>query len=122
MFPFSHTKKESQSRDEIKKALEAKLKRVYVLLEASAMPDDVKTSWKSLLPEMTIAQVDRLISLLDTELTETLSAMKKDGQAEKEFLADLAKIKKDEERQRDALHKKTLGKLNDLSKTLSELE
>lgn len=122
MLPFSHAKKDSESYDEIKKALSAKLKRVYVLLEASAMSDDVKVSWKSLLPEMTIAQVDRLIALLDQELTETLSAMKKDGQPEKEFLTDLAKIKKDEKNQRDALHKKTLEKLNDLSKTLSELK
>lgn len=122
MLPFSHAKKDSESYDEIKKALSAKLKRVYVLLEASAMPDDVKVSWKSLLPEMTIAQVDRLIALLDQELTETLSAMKKDGQPEKEFLTDLAKIKKYEKNQRDALHKKTLEKLNDLSKTLSELK
>lgn len=122
MFPFLHTKKDPQSHDEIKKILETKLKRIYLLLEASAMPDDVKTSWKSLLPEMTIAQVDRLIALLDAELTETLSAMKEHGQPEKELLSAFEKIKKDEEKQRDALHKKTLGKLNDLSKKLSELE
>ena len=122
MLPLLQAKKDPQSHDEIQKTLSAKLKRVYVLLEASAMPDDVKVSWKSLLPEMTIAQVDRLIALIDQELTETLSAMKKDGKPEKEFLAELVKIKRNDVRKREILHKKTLEKLDTLGKELAELE
>lgn len=119
---FMNAKENSADYEEIKQALEAKLKRVYTLLDASAMPDDVKISWKSLLPQMTLQQVDRLIALLEKELTETLAAMKKYGQPEKELLTELARIKKDEEKQRGALHKKTISQLDDLSQQLSDLE
>ncbi len=117
-----HTQKNPSSYEEIKKALGEKIKRVYILLEASAMPDDVKVSWKSLLPEMTQAQVDRLIALLDQELTETLSYMKKHGQPEKELLSAFAKIEEDEEKQQDTLHTNTLKQLDDLARKLSDIE
>lgn len=117
-----HTHKDSSSHEEIKKALGAKLERLYLLLDASAMPDDVKVSWKSLLPEMTLTQIDTLIALLDQELSKTLYYMKKHGQPEKELLMELEKIEEDEEEQQDMLNKKTVIQLNDISKMLSEIE
>jgi hypothetical protein len=126
MFPFlnffASTKKTPPIDEKLKKALEDKVKRVYILLEASAMPDDVKTSWKSLLSEMTQTHVDRLIALLEKELTETIALMKKEGKAEHELLTSLAQIQKNEIKEKNALHKKTLKQLDDFAQKLSELE
>lgn len=116
------SKKNPPINEALKKALEDKLKRVYLLLEASAMPDDVKVSWKSLLPEMTQTQVDRLIALLEQELTETLAFMKKEGAPEQELLAHIVQIQKDDAKKQQALHKKTLLQLDNLAQKLSDLE
>ena len=77
--------------------LKAKADRVIFLLDASAMPEEVKTAWLTLLPEMSLAQVDRLIGLLDEELEVTL----KEAQAhpeDEEFILKLqaAKTRYDE--------------------------
>src|SRR3989338_6766655 len=48
--------------------LKTKADRVLFLLDISAMPDEVKTSWLTLLPEMTLDQVDRLATLLEEEI------------------------------------------------------
>jgi|GEM_PF-1634802 len=119
---FTGAKKNPPIDEALKKALEDKLKRVYILLEASAMPDDVKASWKSLLPEMTQVQVDKLIALLEKELTETIALMKKEGKAEHELLTQLAQIQKDEAKEKQTLHKKTLKELDSFAQKLSELE
>ncbi len=66
--------------------LKSKVEQVLFLLDASAMPDEVKTAWITLLPEMTLAQVDRLTGLLDEELTLTLEYAKKHPEDEELLL------------------------------------
>lgn len=63
------------SQDELA-FLRAKADRVILLLDTSVMPDEVKTSWLTLLPHMTLDQVDRLTSLLEEELALTLKYAK----------------------------------------------
>ncbi|MDO8505789.1 MAG: hypothetical protein Q7S48_04405 [bacterium] len=66
--------------------LKSKVEQVLFLLDASAMGDEVKTAWITLLPEMTLAQVDRLTGLLDEELTLTLEYAKKHPEDEELIL------------------------------------
>lgn len=54
--------------------LRAKVDRVLLLLNASAQPPEVKTAWVTLLPHMTLSQVDQLTALLEAELETTLRA------------------------------------------------
>lgn len=56
--------------------LKAKAERVIFLLDASAMPPEVKTSWLTLLPHMTLDQVDRLIAIVEQEIETTYQAAK----------------------------------------------
>lgn len=57
--------------------LQTKVQRTLFLLDASAMPPEVKTAWVTLLPHMTLEQVDRLCALVEQELELTLKAMEK---------------------------------------------
>ena len=79
--------------------LKAKLDRVILLLDASVMPPEVKTAWLTLLPHMTIEQVDRLTELLEEEIALTLKAAK--GYPEDEELA--LKLKAAKERYDDKI-------------------
>ena len=66
--------------------LKSKVEQVLFLLDASAMPNDVKTAWVTLLPQMSLAQVDRLVGLLEEELTLTLEYAKKHPEDEELIL------------------------------------
>ncbi len=57
--------------------LRVKVDRTLFLLDASAMPPEVKTAWVTLLPHMTLEQVDRLCALVEQEIELTLKAMEK---------------------------------------------
>ena|SRR3989338_1000132 len=56
--------------------LRAKVDRVISLLDASAMPQEVKTAWLTLLPHMTLEQVDRLTALVEEEIELALRGAK----------------------------------------------
>lgn len=58
----------SQFTDEEYAYLKAKVDRLIFLLDASAMPQQVKTAWITLLPEMNLDQIDRLNALLEKEI------------------------------------------------------
>ena len=66
--------------------IKSKVEQVLLLLDASAMPDDAKTAWLTLLPQMSLAQVDRLTGLLEEELTLTLEYAKKHPEDEELLL------------------------------------
>lgn len=66
--------------------LKSKVEQVLFLLDSSAMPEEVKTAWVTLLPQMSLAQVDRLVGLLEEELTLTLEYAKKHPEDEELLL------------------------------------
>lgn len=68
--------------------LKAKVDRTLFLLDASAMPEEVKTAWLTLLPHMTLEQVDRLTALLEEEITLAVAEAKKHPEDE-EFILKL---------------------------------
>ena len=48
-------------------SLERKFQHLMTLLSVSAMPEDIKEAWVAMLPEMKLAQVNRLIKILEQE-------------------------------------------------------
>ncbi len=52
--------------------LKVKASRVFFLLDLSPQPPEMKTAWVAMLPHMNLAQVDRLIELLEEEVELTL--------------------------------------------------
>lgn len=47
--------------------LEIKAKKLAYLLYHSALPEDVRHAWFSLIPQMTMAQVERLSAILEAK-------------------------------------------------------
>ncbi|MBI4135419.1 hypothetical protein HY477_01660 [Candidatus Uhrbacteria bacterium] len=87
--PVSAPNQLSQSELEF---LRAKVDKTLMLLDASAMPQEVKTAWVSLLPSMTLEQVDRLHALIEDEIEVTLKAMQERPE-EEELVLKLKAVK-----------------------------
>jgi hypothetical protein len=47
--------------------LEIKAKKLAYLLYHSTLPEDVRHAWFSLIPQMTMEQVDRLLNILEAK-------------------------------------------------------
>ena len=56
-----------QEAREILETLRANARKLVVLIEHSTMPDDVKDAWIALLPEMSVKQLDKFLSVLETK-------------------------------------------------------
>ena len=52
---------------EEKNELEVKAKKLAYLLYHSNLPEDVKHAWFSLVPQMTMEQVERLLGILEAK-------------------------------------------------------
>ncbi|GEM_PF-5065202 len=90
--------------------LKIKASRVFFLLDLSPQPPEMKTAWVAMLPHMNLAQVDRLIELLEEEIELTLKHAAQHPEQE-EFVL---KLKSATERYNTAISaadKKTLGVL-----------
>lgn len=57
----------NKEAQEILETLRANAKKLVVLIERSTMPDDVKDAWVALLPEMSVKQLDRFLSVLEAK-------------------------------------------------------
>ena len=66
--------------------LKAKVDQVIFLLDASVMPFEVKTAWLTLLPHMTLEQVDRLTGFLQEEIDLAAKEAKKHPEDEELLL------------------------------------
>ena len=66
--------------------LKAKVDQVIFLLDASVMPFEVKTAWLTLLPHMTLEQVDRLTGFLQEEIDLAAKEAKKHPEDEELIL------------------------------------
>lgn len=99
--------------------LKAKVDRLIFLLDASAMPGDVKTAWLTLLPEMNLDQIDRLAAVIEEELKTTLQQAEK--QPEDEEL--LLKLKSAKERYADkiaAASKKVFAQIEKIEDSIAQ--
>lgn len=55
------------TEEEISQFIDFRARKLTVLLAASSMPQDVKESWVTLLPDMSLAQLDTLTEILEAE-------------------------------------------------------
>lgn len=86
---------------EILETLRANARKLVVLIEHSTMPDDVKDAWIALLPEMSVKQLDRFLSVLETkyldEQTKGIDAEYKEKISALVDRFEKDKVKEDEE-------------------------
>ena len=97
--------------------LRAKADRLIMLLDASVMPEEVKTSWLTLLPEMNLDQVDRLIKLLEDELAAAIKGAKEQPEND-EFIVKLQEAKKRYDKVVAAADEQALAALSRIEKKL----
>lgn len=60
-------KKNNIRQKNIDENLSIPAKKLAVLLYNSNMPDDIKTSWISLLPSMSLEQIDNFLNILEAK-------------------------------------------------------
>ncbi|MBI2552499.1 hypothetical protein HYW17_04345 [Candidatus Uhrbacteria bacterium] len=99
--------------------LKAKVDRVILLLDASVMPPEVKTAWLTLLPHMTLEQVDRLIALTEEEVELAFKAAKKHPEDE-EFILKLKAAKNRYEAKVAEADKHALAQLQKINDALAQ--
>lgn len=86
------------TEQELQEAFTLLGKKLAFLLAAANMPEEAKTAWASLIPQMSLEQVERLAGILEKEvsgqseefmeLRETLGKVKKKYEAQKQKAAD----------------------------------
>lgn len=100
--------------------LKTKVDRTLFLLDASAMPSEVKTAWVTLLPHMTLDQVDRLAALIEEEITLALQEAKKHPEDE-EFILKLKAAKERYDSKVAQADKKALATLTRIEQEINAL-
>ncbi|TAL49975.1 hypothetical protein EPN81_04195 [Patescibacteria group bacterium] len=59
------------SQEEFEKSAKAIGERLALLLVAADLPEDVKTGFAAMIPEMTPEQLDRLMAILEANISDT---------------------------------------------------
>ena len=101
--------------------LKAKADRVLFLIAASVMPEEVKTACVTLLPYMSLDHVDRLISVLEEEITVALAYAKKHPEDE-EFLLKLKAAKERYDSKVQVADRAALASLTRIESQLAQYE
>ncbi len=88
--------------------------RLALLLASSAFPEKVKQSWAELIPQMDMAQLDRLSKILEQNISE--------GGENEEFAEQV--LEATQQAQQAELHaqEEALDSLNEIEKQLDELK
>ena len=80
---------------EILQNIELQTKKLGLLLHNSTMPQEIKMSWLSLLPQMSLKQIDRFLNILEAKyLDEQTKSI--DKKLKKELGTMIAKFQKQE--------------------------
>lgn len=88
--------------------------RLALLLASSDMPDKVKEGWAALIPQMSLEQIDRLVGILEKQLS---------GAAESElraFVEAVEQAKKAHAEKVQAAEKKAITELEEIEGMLQE--
>ncbi|MFH1089000.1 MAG: hypothetical protein V1716_01085 [Candidatus Uhrbacteria bacterium] len=111
MAPVTFVKKQDQKED-FEEEFKDIGKRLAYLLAAADLPQDVKESWATLVPEMTLEQIDKLMVVLERYVT---SGMSKEFES---FKTDLFKIQQKHQEQVNQRQGAALSQLDDLERNL----
>lgn len=115
------TKSKGQLTDEERQYLKAKVDRLVYFLDASAMPLEVKSSWLTLLPDMTMDQIDLLTKMLEGEFEIAMKKAKKHS-PEAELIVKLQSVKERYQKKMDAVGTKVLAELQKIEEEISKVE
>lgn len=89
--------------------------RLALLLVAADLPDDVKAGFEAMIPEMTPADLDRLIAILEANVRDTAGAQEAElGKAVQSAQAQY-------ETARQAAEKKALAELDEIENVLNNV-
>ena len=105
------------NEEQIKALLRAKGQKLGLLLAGSNIPNEVKEAIVTILPELSLQQIDDLLNLFETRY---LLAKTGAAEAEKAFAEKLFSILEESEKKQEALATATLAKLDVLGKQLPE--
>jgi hypothetical protein len=89
-------------------------KRLAYLLAAADIPQEVKEAWVTLIPEMTLEQIDKLMVILERYVT---SGMAKEFE---DFKNDVLKIQADHQAKVQKSEDNAMGQLDELEKMVNE--
>lgn len=89
-------------------------KRLAYLLAAADIPQEVKEAWATLIPEMTLEQIDKLMVILERYVTSGMSKEFAD------FKNDVLKIQANHQAKLQKSEDNAMDQLNAIEKTVDE--
>ena len=101
------------NQQELEELAKAKGQRLAFLLSAANIDDEQKEAWLTLLPEMSLEQLEKLVDVLEAQY---LNQQTKD--IDKEFAKDLTNIKNEYDQKEADLEKDTIEKMRKLTENL----
>ena len=101
------------NQQELEELAKAKGQRLAFLLSAANIDDEQKEAWLTLLPEMSLEQLEKLLDVLEAQY---LNQQTKD--IDKEFAKDLTNIKNEYDQKEADLEKDTIEKMRKLTENL----
>ncbi|MDA2922891.1 hypothetical protein MYX07_06540 [Patescibacteria group bacterium AH-259-L07] len=107
-------KKIELTSEEIKEAVKSQGKKLGFLIAALNISDIEKEAWLTLLPNMSLEQIERLGNILESKYTDQQTKG-----IDEELRSDLEKIKTEYDKKVGGLNTKTIKKIKDLSSQVS---
>ncbi len=118
MFNFIKKLYQKESpEDEIKEiatSLELNARKLAILLYCSAMPDEIKESWIALLPEMSLEEINQLLTILEASYLD-----EETRQIDNEYKAKITKLTEEFQQQKLKEDQKTVDLLEKLAEAIS---
>lgn len=102
---------DNQSQKEIEEEAKALGRKIVLLLKSSDLPENVQLGIIELIPEMSMEQIDELVSLLSQNVA-------RQGQADEELKSKLTAIKDKYETKKSQLADTVSKDLDDLEKEI----
>lgn len=104
------TNTQNTNEEDLKKQAQARGQKLGFLINALNVPQEQKQAWLTLLPEMSLEQIERLADILENQyLQQQTKAIDKDLEK------DLSKIKDEHNQALKDLDKQTIDKIKNLS-------
>ncbi len=102
------------SQEEFEKEARAVGERLAMLLVAADLPDDTKAGFAAMIPEMTPEQLDRLIKILEANVSDTAAAQ------EAELGKAIQGAQAQYESSRQAAEQKAMAELDEIESLLKQ--
>ena len=105
--------KSDLTQEDLEKLAKERGERLAFLLASLNIKEEQKQAWLTLLPDMSLDQIDRLLNILEAQYLDQNSQG-----AEQQFKENLEEINDEHRNKIEDLNKSTLDKIKDLSDKL----